>query len=344
MTVLDQVDATLEHSAIEQSSKRRWLRFFCFLLPVSLGGGALLCQILAFELRGIQPFRTYLDVIAVAAERVSGNARWLIFSDSTTQHVLMDYALGPSDVVANLTTHGGAGMPSAYLLLRRYLSTHRPPHAIILAFNPEMYLNAPAPQDAKFWLIPTFLEPEEQQWLSRFYDSTRRHGTVFAAADIKASILDPLSGLLMPTRDKLVVGPRQPSPTMPVESKIPPSPAAIESEKHRGSTHLELQSMPRAILTDICAMARRDGFTVHLIREPMAAAVREALENSGELSRLDTQVTNLMSSECGHFYQFDMASVVQPPNFDDGGTHIVGLGWENKYALALLDYIRSHDN
>jgi len=39
-----------------------------------------------------------------------------------------------------------------------------------------------------------------------------------------------------------------------------------------------------------------------------------------------------------------MASVVQPPNFDDGGTHIVGLGWENKYALALLDYIRSHDN
>jgi hypothetical protein len=331
-----------EHAEAENTARRRWLRFFFFLLPASLLGFAFVSEVIAFRLRGIQPNRSSLDMIAVAAEQAQGNASWLIFGDSLTQHVLMDYSLGPSDFVANLTTHAGAGMPSMYLLLRRYLTTHATPRAILLAMSPETYTNIPDKNNGAFWLTSTFLKPEEQAWLSQFYPSARVHGWMPAAVDLKASVLDPLTGLLAPKHDKLITGSAHPSPDIPTEAPLPPSRLSIESDEERATHRLELGST-RAVLTDICHVARHEGIAVHLLLVPLPVALRRVWEKRGDLARLDQQVSELMMKECGPFFEYDMSREVQVPNFDDGGKHIVGKGWANRYALALKDYIRHAD-
>jgi len=146
-----------------------WLRFFGLLLPFSFLGFLLIAQGAASALRGVQPLRSSLDTIALRALHLPGHADWLIFGDSLSQHVLMDVSVGDPARVADLTTHAGAGMPSMYLLLRRYLSTHPAPHHVLLAVSPETYADVPSQKDGGFWLVPTFLEPDEQAWLSRFY-------------------------------------------------------------------------------------------------------------------------------------------------------------------------------
>jgi hypothetical protein len=318
------------------------MRFFCLLLPAALLGFAVISEVLAYELRGIQPFRTSLDAIASAAEQEPANARWLVFGDSLTQHVLLDYALGPPDFVANLTTHAGAGVPSMYLLLQRYLARHPPPKGIVLVLSPEVYADIPSQREGAFWLTSTFLKPDEQAWLSQFYSSAHIHGWLPAAADLKASVLDPLTGLFAPKVSRLVIGPKQPLPDVPVESPLPSSPSSIASEKQRAAHRLELGST-RPVLVDICRVARRYGFEVHLVMAPMPIPLRKAFEDRGDLARFNAQVSELMTRECGDFVQYDLSTVVQPPNFDNDGTHIVGSGWQNRFALALKDYIRHAD-
>ena len=140
--------------------------FFLLLLRAALLGSALVCEALAFALRGIQPFQSSLDNIVAAVESEKPDAKWLIFGDSTTEHVLMHYTLGPPDLIANLTTHAGAGMPSMDLLLRRYLATHSPPKAIILALSPEMYVDIPDEKTADFWLSPCSASPRSRSGLA----------------------------------------------------------------------------------------------------------------------------------------------------------------------------------
>jgi hypothetical protein len=343
MTNLEQIEADhSEPALLGKSPQRQWLRFFLLFLPAAFLSFALLTEGVAYELRGIQPFRNSLDTIAVAAERVHGNARWLIFSDSLTQHVLMDFTLGPPDMIANLTTHAGAGMPSMYLLLRRYLSTHAAPKAILLAMSPETYTTIPNEKAGAFWLTPTFLKPDEQAWLSQFYPSAHVSGWIPAAFDLKASVLDPLTGLLAGPRDTLITGAEQPDPNMPVEAPLPPTKLSIESDEERAARHLELTTS-RDVLTDICYLARQNGIAVHLILVPLPAAVHKAWEERGDLARLNQQVTDLLTKQCGQFFLYDMSKVIQIPNFDDGGMHIVGHGWRNRYALALKEYIDSVD-
>lgn len=323
---------------IGETPQRGWLRFFCLFLPVSLLSFALVAEVAAYELSGIQPFRSSLDTIAVAAERVHGNARWLIFGDSLTQHVLMDYALGPPDVVANLTTHAGAGMPSMYLLLRRYLSTHAAPKDILLAMSPETYTNVPNVKNGAFWLTPIFLKPEEQRWLSQFYPSARVSGWIPAAFDLKAAVLDPLTGLLAPRRDKLITGPAEPSANMPVESALPPTKTSLESEHERATRHLELGTT-RQVLADICHLARENGIAVHLVLVPLPEALHRVWQERGDLAHLNQEANDLLKHECGVFSLYDMSMAIQIPNFDEGGTHIVGPGWQNRYAFALKEYM-----
>lgn len=322
--------------------RRPWFRFFFLLLPAMLVASALVCEGAAYALRGIQPYSTSLDAIVVAAERQKPDAKWLVFGDSTAQHVLMDYTLGPPSEVANLTTHAGAGMPSMEMLLKRYLATHTPPKAIMLAVTPEMYLNLPSTKNAKFWLFPVFRKPEEQAWLAQFYPDAKAHGWRPAATDLKYAIIDPLTGLVAPNRDTLPMGPATPSPDIPTEPPEPPSPTTLASLQARLDLVLELQSMPRAILTDICHLAREKGFTVHLIDVPLPAALRQAWTARGDLPRLDAQVDALMTQQCGALYSHaDLSATVVPPNFDEGATHIEGIGWEDRFALALKRYIDS---
>jgi hypothetical protein len=324
------------------AAQQRWLLFFFVLLPTSMLAFGILSQIVAYELGGIQPFRSSLDTIAVAAEREQGNAQWLIFGDSLTQHVLMDYSLGPSNVIANLTTHAGAGMPSMYLLLRRYLATHSAPKAIMLAMSPETFTRIPSKENGAFWLTPTFLEPQEQAWLSQFYPSARVRAWVPAVFDLKASVLDPLTGLLAPERDHLIVGADNPSLSVPAEAPSPPSAITIKSDANRAAYHLELGAT-RSVLTDICHIARQNDIAIHLILVPLPTALRKVWEERGDLARLNQQVSDLMTRECGRFFLYDMADSITIPNFDDDGTHIVGRGWESRYALALKDYIKRAD-
>jgi hypothetical protein len=347
MTVLDQSDVSHSEqiatgSNTGDTAKRRWLWFFGLLLPISLVGFALVSEGVAYGLRNTQPFRNSLDTIAVAAEQVHGNARWLIFSDSLTQHVLNDFSLGPPEVIANLTTHAGAGMPSMYLLLRRYLTTHAAPKAIMLAVSPEVFSEVPDRKDGDFWLVPTFTKPDEQAWLSQFYPSARVQGWRPAAFDLKGAILDRLTGLLAPKRDRLIVGAEQPSPNIPVEASLPESSLSIASDEERTTHHLGLGST-RAVLSDICHIARSNNITVHVVLEPMPKDVWSTWESHGDITHIEQQARDLMAKECGQFFLFEMPTVIQPQNFDDAGTHIVGRGWADHYALALQDYIRSAD-
>jgi hypothetical protein len=347
MTVLDQPDVSHSEQIATGSKtgdmpQRRWLWFFGVLLPISLVGFALLSEGVAYALRNTQPFRNSIDTIAVAAEQVHGNARWLIFSDSLTQHVLNDFSLGPSEAIANLTTHAGAGMPSMYLLLRRYLSTHAAPKAIMLAMSPEVFSEVPERKDGDFWLVPTFTKPDEQAWLSQFYPSARVQGWRPAAFDLKSAILDRLTGLLAPKRNRLINGAEQPSPSIPVEAPLPKTSLSIASDEERTTHHLELGST-RAVLSDICQIARTKNITVHVVLEPMPEDVWTTWEGRGDIAHIEQQARDLMAKECGSFFLFEMPRVIQPPNFDEAGTHIVGQGWADHYALALQNYIRSAD-
>ena len=323
--------------------RRAWLRFFFVLFPAALVGVALACEGLAYGLRGTQPLRNYLDYLVVAAEQDRANARWLVFGDSTTQNVLRQFSLGPPERVANLTTHGGAGLPSMYLLLRRYLATHEAPRAIILALSPEMFLNLPDEATAGEWLMPVFIRDEEQAWLARFYPSAGPRGWTPAAADLKRRVFHPATGLLAPTRDRLQGGTEAPSPNIPVEPPVEPQPYAVQAEIERAGSNLAFEGMARATLTDICRLARARGIEVHVLRAPMPARVREAWVANGALDRLDREVGALMAQECGAFELADMSAEVAPPNFDSVGAHIVGRGWAIQYALALRDYIGRHD-
>jgi len=317
----------------------KWIRFFLFLLPAALIGFSAICEGLAYELRGIQPFQTSLDSIVVAAEREKIPAEWLIFGDSTVQHVLMDYTLGPPEKVANLTTHAGAGMPSIYLLLQRYLTTHVPPRGIIIALTPESYSNVPDEKTGDFWLTPIFRKPDEQAWLGQFYNSARTGGWRPASTDIKNSILDPATGLLAPKQNQLSMGTNIPSPNVPVEAALQPSATNRTAESERAQEHLALGSSPRIILADICRVARQKGFGVHLLMAPIPDEVSRTWESRGELGRLKQEVELLARKECGDNAYVDLSQPIKPPNFDDDGTHILGSGWENRYALSLKKYI-----
>ena len=323
--------------------RRAWLRFFFVLFPAALVGVALACEAVAYGLRGTQPLRNYLDYLVVAAEQDRTNARWLVFGDSTTQNVLRAFSLGPPERVANLTTHGGAGLPSMYLVLRRYLATHEPPRAIILALSPEMFLNLPDETTAGTWLMPVFIRDDEQAWLARFYPSAGPRGWTPAAADLKRRVFHPATGLLAPTRDRLQGGTEAPSPGIPVELPVAPQPYAVQAEVERAESPLAFESMARATLTDICRLARAKGIEVHVLRAPMPARVREARVRGGDFDRLDREVGALMAQECGEFEMADMSAEVRPPNFDSVGAHIVGRGWANQYALALQGYMDRRD-
>lgn len=320
-----------------------WLRFFFVLFPAALVGVALACEAVAYGLRGTQPLRNYLDYLVVAAEQDRTSARWLVLGDSTTQNVLRQFKLGPPERVANLTTHGGAGLPSMFLLLRRYLATHEPPRAIILALSPEMFLNLPDETTAGTWLMPVFIRDDEQAWLARFYPSAGPRGWTPAAADLKRRVFHPATGLLALNRDRLQGGTEAPSPDIPVEPPAEPQPYAVRAETERAESPLAFESMARATLTDICRLARARGIEVHVLRAPMPARVRATWVANGSLDWLDREVGTLMARECGAFELADLSAEVRPPNFDSVGAHIVGRGWANQYALALRGYIDRHD-
>ena len=319
-----------------------WLRFLLFRFPGAIIAIGLIFELVAWPLRSVAPNRNYLDYLAAAVDTDRHNAPVLIFGDSVTKEVLKIFSIGLPDKIADLTTHGGAGLPSQVLLLRRYLAHHPAPTHVILAMAPDVPFNQPPNSSAKEWLFNVFRRPEELAWLSALYPNLVKTGWYPAAADIENQVLAPLTGIISGRTKIIPVGAETPVETgLPLEPVATLSAPFLAAAEVRASQPLALSRIARLSLEAMCDILKENGIVLDLLTAPTPPQINQRWQISPDFHAMQTQTNELLNMRCGSWRRIDIAADVLAPNFDGFALHIVGRGWQNKYALALKHYVDS---
>lgn len=302
-----------------------WRRFLTRSLPLSLLGLALLAEGAAIALNGVPPRRHDLDKLVAALDHARADAPVVVMGDSVTQDVLKTYRIGGS---ANLTTNQASGVIGSDLLLRRYLERNAAPKAAVIAATPEFFGYQPEGSAARLYVTSVFTRPSEREALAAA-GIALDEAWLPAALAIEKRLADPVTGMLVrapasiPMGDTTAIaGPLEPGP---VPDGVAPQIA------RRAKLSPILSASARMALTDICALAVSKGFTVHLVRAPVPASVRQARSAGWE-----PDLAAGIKAVCPTAILADFNQSIDFPDhaFRDAD-HLRRPGWTAAYAARL---------
>jgi hypothetical protein len=319
-----------------------WSRFFAIRLPVAMFAVAATIEAAAYLLSGVPLHRHNVDDLANAVIHDTHPYRVVLLGDSVTHNVAHRFRIGEAEEVADLTTHGLAGLPSSLFLLKRYLESGHRPRNVVLAASLGTLVEPMMSSTFNYYVTSVFTLPYEREFLQRCYPSYVNYRWKPAALSMTTRLGEPLFSLLRQTSDQIWTAPDL-APAAPVREIYGQDDYDEGVRERRLNDPAEIRPEVRAILTEMCALSRQYGFSLHIIWAPMQTELRKQVLASGKMQRIDEQLVVLFR-EAGIQASVDDSGEQQDyPYFDRALLHIKGLGWEETYANQLTAYIRRFD-
>lgn len=318
-----------------------WKRFLFIRLPVAILAIGALCQVLAMALRNVPMRRNRIDELALAVTTDHQPHRIVLLGDSIIRNMTLQYAVGSQHEVLNMTTQQDVGLPGDLFLLTRYLQSHPPPNAVVIAAAPDDFDVMPDPRLVHYYMWNTFTRPSEHAFLKKYMPSIDARADYPAAMDLQQRILERLIGLVRRGPARFPALPPPPNPDAPVEPASDNEASAQATSMRVASRDLSLAPMFRASVAGMCSLSREYGFTLDVVWAPMPPAVLRGDEASGHMAALEAQLRDVFAETGCHAGPiFNMNSVQTFTNFDSAAFHLRGSGWEQRGAAILARYLR----
>jgi len=327
-----------------------WKRFLFLQFPLSALALALIAQALAFALSGVPMRRDRTDDLALAVMSDPTSYRTVLLGDSITRNATARYSLGGSNQVANLAGHAHIGFVGELFLLQRYLSKHRAPQHVVIAFAPGMYRWVTDTRLARYHLWYTFNQPDERRFLKEYLPDIDHRDWLPAILDLQERILEPFFSFLKdrylairkagPSR--IAAGSQDPDPDAPLEFD-----AATKTITGDSSELNKLDLTPAPVnaesLRQVCRLSEQYGFRVNFVWPPMANELESALIETGILSQLEEQIRSILGDHCRLETVFDFNRIrrYSSSSFHLDMIHLYGAGWEQRYASDLREYLNA---
>ena len=319
-----------------------WQKFFLVRLPLAALALGLATELTGYLLSGVALHRHNVDDLAAAVTHDTHPYGVVLLGDSVTHNVAHKFRIGKPEEVADLTTHALAGLPSSLFLLRRYLETGHQPKLVILAVSRNVFV-LPVPRDTfQLYIQSVFTRPFERQFLQKYYGNDVDYRWRPAALAVESKVIEPLFSLLRNPKSEIWVAPDVPS-RKPELDRFPDDSDDPTVLAQWVATPFELRPEARAVLIEICRLAREYHFELHLIWAPLEPGLRRALESKDSLQHLNSQLTQVFAENDTPVRIDDSSTRRTYPYFDDGLIHIKGAGWEQAYADDLGDYIHEFE-
>jgi hypothetical protein len=310
--------------------------------PAALLAIAVVAQAAAALLSGVTPHRHNVDDLANAVMHDTHPYKVVLLGDSVTHIVAHKYRIGDPDEVADLTTHGYAGLPSSLFLLKRYLESGHRPKQVIIAASRGIFVMPMDHGMFNYYVTTTFKQPYERAFMRQHYVSYLDLRWRPAALSITTEVGEPLFSLLRHPGNDIWSAPGA-AAANPVLENFPDDGVDAAILKDRLQEPDAIRPEARAILDEFCTLSHRYQFSLHIIWAPIAPRLRAGLEASGKLRDIDQQLlaifrenhtdVSIDDSNDGHVY----------PYFDRLLIHIKGNGWEQLYANELTSYVHRFD-
>ena len=317
-----------------------WLKFFLVRLPLAILGIGVVVELLAFALSGIPLHRHNVDDLATAVESDRVPYSVVLLGDSVTHMVSNKYRVGDPGVVADLTTHALAGLPSSMFLLKRYLESGHRPKLVVLAPSVHTLTEPMLKDQFDYYLTTVFTRPWEKEFLIRNYPSYVDYSWKPAAYSMTTRIGEPIFSLLRHPGTNIWITPELAS-EHPVLDQYPPAdvdPAMIQKRIDNSS---EIRPEGLAIVDELARLSQQYKFDLKIMWPPMYGPIHEGVVASGHLAALEKQITSIAQKEGVSVTFFDTNSLHVYPSFDPDLIHIKGAGWEQTYSNDMSNFVKS---
>jgi hypothetical protein len=327
-----------------------WKRFLLCQFPAAALVLALIAQAVAWALADVPMRRDRTDELALAVLSDPTNYRVILLADSITRNATARYSLGGPGDVANLATHAHFGMAGEVLLLQRYLSTHRAPLYVVMAFAPDMYEWVSDIRLIRYTLWHTFKQPGERSFLKAYLPEIDRRDWLPAVADLQVRVVEPFLSFVkqryLAFRKRgaapIAAGSLEPNPDAPVDVSMEIGTATLDRAISEG---LKTNPAPinAASLREVCRLSEQYGFRINLVWPPMATEIERAIVARGALGELEAQIRMVLGNHCqvDAIYDFNKIRTYESSNFHRDMVHLFGDGWEQRYASDLRRYLEA---
>lgn len=310
-----------------------WKRFLFVALPLALAGLAALAEGGAWALNGVAPRRHDLDRLVAAIEVARLDAPLVLLGDSVTQDIAKSYRLTEPGRVANLTTNLASGAVGGALLLRRYLDRNAPPRAVVIVATPDYLSFSPAGKTADVYLTSVFRRPEERTQLTALGLEGAAAAPLPVALQLEARLAEPVLALLAPRVTGYSDGDLD-----PMAAAAPETPPVLPGvAKDIAARLVETSPTPAArwAFAEICRLAGRHGFAVHVLRAPTPDSLR--LARPADFAAFAATAA-AATAACPQVRVADINAAHDFPDhaFRDGH-HLRRPGWSAVYARLLAD-------
>jgi hypothetical protein len=253
------------------------------------------------------------------------------------------YRIGKPGVVADLTTHALAGLPSSLFLLKRYLESGHHPTLVVLA--PSIHtLTEPMLNDQfDYYVTTVFTRPWEKDFLSRNYPSYVDYRWKPAAFNMTARLGEPLFSLARHPGTNIWIPPEV-AAEHPVLEHFPGGEVDTAKINKRIKNSSDIRPEGVAILAELSRLAQQYKFELKIVWPPMLPLIHDGVVTTGRLAALEKRINEIVRSEGSSVTFFDTNSLRVYPSFDPDLIHIKGAGWEQTYANDLLSFVNSQVN
>ena len=278
--------------------KDGWKTFLLFKLPTTLAFTLILIEALAFTLKEVRPNRHDLDRLAIVADHSNGaiNSNIIVFGDSVTQDVLKTFRIGSEGQIANLTTNKASGIIGSYLLLNRYLQNHVAPKTVVFAATPEFFAFSPDGDVAELYLSSVFHHESEQDYIGK-YLGEKQSSSFMSVMHIEERISTKIISVLSSTPTKFPIGERDPETTSLV-GKTYVRAGVLEDILKRAERPIEIPSKNSDVFSDICTLAKKYKFNLHIVFAPIPASIFDAWQKNGIFTSFLNQMRYLLNQGC----------------------------------------------
>jgi len=324
--------------------KTSWKRFLLLQLPGTALILALAVQGLAFSLSDVPMLRNRSDELALAVLKDPTEYRVLLFGDSITRISTVRFSLGAPGEVANLSAFADTGLVGSLFFLHRYLGTHASPEHVVVALAPANYHRENDTRVSRYNLWHTFRQPNERDFLRTYVPGIEQRDWLPAILDVRERLVEPFFSFLIQWRlaPRIEAGSLSANADAPVEFAVRAE--VVEDQLFGDSRNLTPSAMNAEALSRVCDLGKNYGFRIDIVWPPMPPQLESMLASNGALADLESRIRSVM--EAGHcdFDGFtDFNKIRTYPNRAFGGdlTHLLGDGWEQRYAADMREYLSS---
>ncbi len=322
-----------------------WKKLLFLQVPLAALILAVVVQAVAFGLSAVPMRRDRSDELALAVLRDPRDYRIVLLGDSITRNATTRYSLSEHGEVANLATHAHVGLAGEFFLLKRYLSVHQAPEHVVLSFAPDDYQWVSATRLIRYHLWYTFRQSDERAFIKTYVPQIETRDYLPAILDIQERIFEPFISLLKnlysaskgtEVGPAIAAGSIEPDPNAAIESRTGPNELS-----ERANLSLDVPPINEAALSGICDLSKQYGFELHVVWPPMPAELKSAMMASGALPGLERKLWSLRDKGCRLVSVFDFNEVRAYTGFRLDMIHLLGDGWEQRFASDLRKYLSS---